>query len=572
MRAGLSARGISRVELSLAIGFAFSLVPFTVLAQTPESVVDSIKQMQTEIRGIQKHYEMEMRQLEQRHRAEMLKLQRQLDELKAAKAVPRSAPASPSSPIAAPTALSYAPAGLPPAPAVGQPPAAAALPPPPQAALPPPVSAEAKRGGLMNTGIELTLGGFLEGATIYRSRNLTADIGSPWNTIPFPNSPNDHLSEFRFTARQTRLSLLAQGRVDADTALAGYVESDFLAAPTDANGLESNSYSPRLRHAYATLDRSDLGLHLLGGQDWTFLTLFNHGLTPRQERVPLTIDNQLVPGFTWVRQPQFRVVQDLDSTTSVGVSLESPQASVFSGPNAPLVPTTFGNTGGLHLNSLATYSTDIAPDIVAKAAYDPDGWGHYEAYGIGRLFRSRAGFKNDTVWGGGAGLAAVFPLIPNQLEVQGQFLAGYGLGRYGPGLLPDVALKPSGVLAPIPEIQAMVGLVGHPTDTLDLYLYAGMEDAGRTAFTLAGKTFGYGNALYNNSGCLVEGSSLCAANTSRLWQVTGGPWYRVYKGDYGTLQIGAQLSYTRRNIFSGIGGSPSTDDLIFFTSLRYLPF
>jgi hypothetical protein len=118
----------------------------------------------------------------------------------------------------------------------------------------------------------------------------------------------------------------------------------------------------------------------------------------------------------------------------------------------------------------------------------------------------------------------------------------------------------------------MVGLVGHPTDTLDLYLYAGIEDAGRTAFTLAGKAFGYGDALYNNSGCLVEGSSLCAANTSRLWQVTGGPWYRLYKGDYGTLQLGAQLSYTRRNIFSGIGGAPSTDELMFFTSLRYLPF
>jgi len=37
MRAGLSARGISRVELSLAIGFAFSLVPITVLAQTPDT-------------------------------------------------------------------------------------------------------------------------------------------------------------------------------------------------------------------------------------------------------------------------------------------------------------------------------------------------------------------------------------------------------------------------------------------------------------------------------------------------------------------------------------------------------
>src|SRR5258708_16455092 len=107
MRAGLSARGISRVKLSLAIGFAFSLVTITVLAQTPESVVDSIKQMQTEIRGIQKHYEMEVRQLEQRHRSEMLKLQLQLDELKPAKA-PRPAPACPSSSTAVPAARSYA--------------------------------------------------------------------------------------------------------------------------------------------------------------------------------------------------------------------------------------------------------------------------------------------------------------------------------------------------------------------------------------------------------------------------------------------------------------------------------
>jgi len=56
-----------------------------------------------------------------------------------------------------------------------------------------------------------------------------------------------------------------------------------------------------------------------------------------------------------------------------------------------LVPTTVGNPGGNHLNPLAQYSTDIAPDMVAKIAVEP-GWGHYELYGIGCLFRSRAAF------------------------------------------------------------------------------------------------------------------------------------------------------------------------------------
>lgn len=566
MNASLALLRMSLGRLAIAIGFAYGLFAAPAVAQTEPSVADTIKQLQSEIKDIQRHYET----LEKRHQAEMQRLQQELADLRA-QTGRKPPPGSQTASAPKPLAPSFAPASSVPVAALPQQQAGAAA--PPVVAAPPPAPVEAKRGGFMNTGIELTPGGFLEGATIYRSRNLTADIGSPWNTIPFPNSANNHLSEFRFSARQTRLSLLAEGKVDADTVLAGYVETDFLSAPTDANGVEANSYTPRLRHGYATLDRKDLGLHVLAGQDWTFLTIFNHGLVPRQERLPLTIDNQLVPGFTWVRQPQVRVVQDIDAATSVGLSLESPQASVFSGPNAPFVPTTFGNPGGLHLNPLATYSTDIAPDIVAKAAYDPDGWGHYEAYGIGRLFRSRAAFENHTVWGGGIGGAAVFPLVPKQLEVQGQVLAGYGIGRYGPGLLgADVALKPDGVLAPIPEIQAMVGLVGHPTDALDLYLYAGIEQPGRTAFTVGGKPFGYGNALYDNSGCRIEGSALCAANTSRIWQVTGGPWYRLYKGDYGTLQVGAQLSYTRRSIFAGIGGAPSTDDLMLLTSLRYLPF
>jgi hypothetical protein len=568
MKTGFAAFRTSTGKLALAIGLSCAVLPVPARAQTA-SVADSIKQLQSEFRNIQKHYDLELRKLQKRHEAEVQKLHQELDELKAAQATSKWSPAVPTSVAPAPAALSYAPAG---------PVAVGALPPPqagaplPQAMAPPTVQAEAKRGGFMNTGIELTLGGFLEGATIFRTRNETADISSAFNAIPFPNSPNYHLSEFHFSAHQSRLSLLGQGRVDTDTALAGFVESDFQSAPASESSIESNSYSPRLRQAYATLDRSDLRLHILGGQAWSLLTVFNHGLMPRQERIPLTIDGQFIPGFWWTRQPQFRVVQDIDRETAVGLSLENPQASVFSGPNPPLVPTTFSNPGGNHLNPLVQYSTDLAPDVVAKVAYDPDGWGHYEAYGIGRLFRSRAAFKNDTILGGGAGAAAIYPIVPKQLELQGQFLAGYGIGRYGTSLLQDVTVKPDGVLAPIPELQALVGLVAHPTDALDLYLYAGIEQAGRTAFTVSGKPFGYGNALYNNSGCLIEGSTLCAANTSRIWQVTGGPWYRLYKGEYGILQLGAQLSYTRRNIFSGIGGSPSTDDLMLFTSLRYYPF
>lgn len=423
----------------------------------------------------------------------------------------------------------------------------------------------------MNTGIKVTLGGFIEGAGIFRSRNETADIGSSWSGIPLPNSPNYHLSELRFSARQSRLSLLALGEVNPETALAAYFETDFQGVGTASNSVESNSYTPRLRQAYATLDRTDLGLHFLAGQAWSLLTLFNHDMTPRQEDVPLTIDAQYVPGFTWTRNPQFRAVKDIGRTASVGLSLESPQAIIFSGPNAPLVPTTFNNSGGPNLNSLATYSMDIVPDVVAKLAVEP-GWGHYEFYGVSRWFRSRANFANHTVWGGGAGAGAILPLVPKRLDMQADFLYGEGIGRYGAGQLPDVTVKPSGILAPIPEVQALFGLIGHPTDGLDLYLYSGLEQEARTYVTFNGKPYGYGNPLYNNSGCRTEGSTLCAANTHRVWQITGGLWYNLYKGNFGLVRVGEQASYTRRDIFQGIGGAPSTDEVVVLTSLRYFPF
>ncbi len=66
----------------------------------------------------------------------------------------------------------------------------------------------------------VTLGGFLAMETLYRSRNEGADIGSTFSGIPFPSTSTAHTSELRFSARQSRLSVLAQGNADADTHLA----------------------------------------------------------------------------------------------------------------------------------------------------------------------------------------------------------------------------------------------------------------------------------------------------------------------------------------------------------------
>src|ERR1700722_8446306 len=77
-----------------------------------------------------------------------------------------------------------------------------------------PVAAFRTDWGIQLGPITLTPGGFLEFTGIYRQRNETADIGSSFAGIPFPNNNNYYIREFRETARNSRLSLLAQGPSD----------------------------------------------------------------------------------------------------------------------------------------------------------------------------------------------------------------------------------------------------------------------------------------------------------------------------------------------------------------------
>src|SRR5438128_2617141 len=63
--------------------------------------------------------------------------------------------------------------------------------------------------GLQIGAVTITPGGFLEAAGLYRDKNMTSDVDTNFNNIPFGNSSNSHVDENRFSARQSRLSLLA---------------------------------------------------------------------------------------------------------------------------------------------------------------------------------------------------------------------------------------------------------------------------------------------------------------------------------------------------------------------------
>ena len=137
-------------------------------------------------------------------------------------------------------------------------------------------------GKICYKGITFTPGGFVALEDVFRSRFIGADIGTPYGAIPLNNNRAGHAQEFRFSARQSRISGLVEGQVDPATKLSAYGEFDFLGAAQTANSNESNSFNLRIRHLYGTIDRTDLGVHVLAGQTWSLATTNTIGIVPRK--------------------------------------------------------------------------------------------------------------------------------------------------------------------------------------------------------------------------------------------------------------------------------------------------
>jgi hypothetical protein len=180
-------------------------------------------------------------------------------------------------------------------------------------------------GKVCYKGVTLTFGGWVDLTDIYRTRNLASDTGSVYNFIPFAQSKNFFTPESRFSARQSRFSVLAEGDVGADTHLAGYGEIDFEGAAQTANSVATNSFNPRMRQMSLELDRTDLGFHVLAGQTWSLNAPSKVGIDPRGVDAPGVIDFESVPGFLAARQPGIRVWQDIGPEFKIAASAENPQ-------------------------------------------------------------------------------------------------------------------------------------------------------------------------------------------------------------------------------------------------------
>ena len=285
-------------------------------------------------------------------------------------------------------------------------------------------------------GVEITPGGFAAGETIYRTHATGGDIPTAFSSIPYEGADAYALSEFYGSGRQSRLSMLVEGKAGTAT-LRGYYEADFLGTGITSNNNQSNSYVLRQRTLWAQAETANHWA-FTGGQMWSMATEDKKGISNMASDImtPLTIDPNYVTGFVWTRQYGFRVTKTFKNF-AIGVAAENPQliySAALAGNTPYAILGSAGQNGGNYnaaisgLSGLTTYvqsysgittddsagntvysyvrnyntvsantnvtniSFNEAPDLIVKLAFDP-GWGHYEIFGI-------AGFAHEIVYPG----------------------------------------------------------------------------------------------------------------------------------------------------------------------------
>jgi hypothetical protein len=284
-------------------------------------------------------------------------------------------------------------------------------------------------------GIGITPGGFTAAETIYRTKATGGDIPTAFNALPYEGADAYSLSEFYGSARQSRITLMAEGKTSWGT-LRGYYEADWLGTGITSNNNQSNSYVLRQRVIWGQAETNSHWA-FTGGQLWSLATEDKKGISNLSSDIltPLTIDPNYVTGFVWTRQFGLRVTKTFNHA-AFGVAAENPQllytaslagnepyavlgsAGANGGnynaaisactPSTAIVnytnqveTTSTGSTVNIAVpvyktvngcSDITTISFNQAPDILVKAAFDP-GWGHYEVFGI-------TGFAHETIYPG----------------------------------------------------------------------------------------------------------------------------------------------------------------------------
>ncbi|NKF48983.1 porin [Shewanella sp. WXL01] len=205
-------------------------------------------------------------------------------------------------------------------------------------------------------------------------------------------SPGEGKQVIDFQARESRFNFKTLADVDGHKVTA-FIELDFM-THADGNERVSNSYSPRLRHAFVSYD------NWLVGQTWT--TFQNPSALP--ENLDFV---GAAEGTPFVRQAQIRYTNG-----GLQLALETPETTV-----TPY-------TGGSRIVS----GTGIVPDVVARYNLKTDSGAKFTAAALLRQLNLDNANYDDTAFGYGVSVTGVVPVGDDDIKFAATY--GDGMGRY----------------------------------------------------------------------------------------------------------------------------------------------
>lgn len=424
-------------------------------------------------------------------------------------------------------------------------------------------------------GAELTPGGFLDFTSIFRTTN-EGTLGTNFFNIPFNNQVAGHLTETRFTAQNSRISLKAHEKFGENDVTAFY-ELDFLG--NDAANVEvtSNSHTVRQRLYWVDLKRDKW--EFLAGQTWGFLTPNRVGLSPMPADIfiGLNEDFNYQVGLTWTRAPEFRVIYHPNDHWALGVALENPEQ--FGGQGEINYPFAFNSqlAGQIDSATGGTSVPNLHPDVIPKVAYDTGFGGkqfHAEIAGLLSGFKVTdevAGtFLKHTAEGGGVEYDVNFEFLKGIRFVSNGFYSDGG-GRYVFGMGPDLVVLPTTAgtdvrLSLVHSVSGIAGFEAQVNPQVMLYGYYGGDYFQRNyaADTTAGAApdaqvgFGWPGSPTSNNRSIQEPT---VGWIQTFWKIP----------QYGALQFISQVSYLDRQPWSVATAAPKNAHLaMVWLDLRYV--
>ena len=403
---------------------------------------------------------------------------------------------------------------------------------------------------------------------VLRSKNVGSGLGTNFGAIPFNNSVNGNLSEYRLSAQNSRLGARLDTEVRGVNVL-GYLETDFLGYTPGNAAVTTNSDSLRLRLYWAKLRKGKF--EVLAGQSWSLLTPNRKGISPLPANLFLTqdVDPNIQVGLTWARSPQFRLMYHPSDTVALGFSVEAAEqyAGGSSGGGTITLPSALVPHYSSQLNTGGSGLSVPSPnqDLIAKVAFDPRVGGrqlHVEFAALLRRFEfyNPLSHQSYRAAGGGGSLNLNYELFKDFRLCINTFYSDGG-GRYIFGQGPDLIIQGDGSPSLIHAYSTVDGFEYQARPrTLFFAYYGGTHFQRNVAIDPeTGDPVGYG----------YSGSP--SGHNRSIQQVSAGFAHTFWRNPaYGALQFMTQYSYLFRHPWYVAPGQPGAANInMVYLNLRY---